>query len=177
MATRSTMGLKKIFFAPSNLTDNTQIPLSGWQDLGDIYKDTCTFVDSDPTITEHISETSARKIVQRTKGTSTLNLSLMDPDLDMLCELFGGKIEGEAGKRRWTEPAVSNDKEYAIKVYPQDGLCLNIPAAVITAKKNTTYSSQGITLVELQISPVGSIFYEEGAALPVDGSMPAAGEE
>lgn len=177
MAIRSTMGLKKIFFAASNPTDNTQMPLSGWQDIGDVYKDTCTFVGSDPTITEHISETSARKIVQRTKGTSTLTLSLMDPDLEMLAELFGGTIEGEAGKRRWTEPSVSNDKEYAIKVYPQDGLCLNIPAAVITAKRNTTYSSQGITLIELQITPVGNVMQEEGASMPVNGSIPVEVEE
>lgn len=160
------MGLKKIIFAPSNPSDNTQLPTSGWRDLGDVYKDTCTFVDSDPTITEHISETSSRKIVQKSKGTSTLTLSLMDPNLEMLVEIFGGSLEGEVGKRKWIEPASTNDKEYAFRIFPMEGLCLNFPAAVITAKKNTTYSSQGITLVELQITPVVSYSYEEGVSIP-----------
>ncbi len=162
----STMGLKKIYFAPANSTDNTQMPTTGWKDLGDVYQDTCTFVDNDPTKTEHKSETSSKKIVQKRKEGSLLALSLMDPDIIMIAECFGGTVTGAAGSRKWTEPATPNNKEYAFMVFPEEGLCLQIPAAVITPKKNTTYSSSGITLVDIEIDPVTAISYEEGVTPP-----------
>ncbi|MGE9516506.1 MAG: hypothetical protein ACQPRH_04115 [Solitalea-like symbiont of Tyrophagus putrescentiae] len=48
MAIRSTMGLKKIFFAPANPTDNTQIPTTGWKDLGTYTKKHVPSLDLTP---------------------------------------------------------------------------------------------------------------------------------
>ena len=56
------------------------MPESGWKPV-DVYQDTCTFVDKDATITTHKSETSSKKIIQKSKEGSDLVFSIMDPSM------------------------------------------------------------------------------------------------
>ena len=137
MPTESTMGLKSIYYAPASSTDNTVMPTTGWKKLGDVYEKTCTFVDGDPAKKVHKSETSGKKIVQRTKGDSVLKLSIMDPDMATTAEFKGATLTGTAGARTSKESFTCNNKEYAFKVFPEAGLVLNISAAMVNAKRNT----------------------------------------
>ena len=66
MPVLSTMGIKALYYAPINSTDPTKMPTTGWKSV-DVYQDTCSFVDKDPTITKHTSETSSKKIIQKSK--------------------------------------------------------------------------------------------------------------
>ena len=50
----TTVGVKTLKYGTADATPQTAV---------DVYQDTCTFVEKDPTITEHKSETSAKKIV------------------------------------------------------------------------------------------------------------------
>jgi hypothetical protein len=78
----ATMGIKALYFAALN-TDPTKMPTTGYKAV-DVYQDTCSFVDKDPTITTHKSETSSKKIIQKTKEGSELKFSIMDPSMETL---------------------------------------------------------------------------------------------
>jgi hypothetical protein len=164
----NTMGLKKIYVSPANASDTSQIPSNGetWVDLGDVYMDTCTLKDADPTITVHKSETSARKITQAEPGDTTVELSLMSPDLDLLVKYFGGEITGSAGSRKWIRPRKLPYKEWAIKLIPEDGLAVQSPCVTIVPKFEITYSSNGILLVPMVITLQEQLHVDESAADP-----------
>lgn len=91
----ATMGLKKIYIAPA-MTDGS-MPAKGnqWLDLGDVYQDTCNLKDDSPEITEHKSETSSKVITLVGETPTNVELSLMDPDLELLARYFGGTIAGK----------------------------------------------------------------------------------
>lgn len=163
MPVLSTMGIKALLYAPI-ASDPKTMPTTGWK-KADVYMDTCSFVDKDPTITIHKSETSAKKITQKTKEGSELVLSIMDPSMDELVAFAGGTITGTTTKV-YKEPATAQDINLAFKILPQAGLALNISCAAVSAKKNTTYSSKGITLLDLVVVPTYEIEYSEDVADP-----------
>jgi hypothetical protein len=169
MPVLSTMGLKAFYYAPINSSDPKAMPTTGWKSL-DVYMDTCTFVDKDPTITIHKSETSSKKIIQKTKEGSELKLSLMDPSIDEMVVFEGGTKattgSGDTAETVYTEPSSARNIELAFKILPEAGLALNIPCASVSAKKNTTYSAKGITLLELSIEPTYAVSYSNDVSDP-----------
>ncbi len=165
MPVLSTMGIKALYYAPINTADPKLMPADGFK-KADVYQDTCSFVDKDPTVTVHKSETSSKKIVQKTKEGSELILSIMDPSMDEMVAFEGGVATGTAGARTYKEPATSKNIELAFKILPEAGLALNIPCAAVVAKKNTTYSSKGITLLDLTIEPIYEVEYSEDVTEP-----------
>lgn len=160
-----TLGVKAVYYAPINTADPKVMPTTGWKKV-DVYQDTCSFVDKDPTITVHKSETSAKKIVQKTKEGSELIFSIMDPSFDELVAFEGGTVTGIEGARKYKEPATSKNVELAFKILPEAGNALNIPCAAVVAKKNTTYSSKGITLLDNTIEPLYEVEYDEDVSEP-----------
>lgn len=160
----STMGIKALYHAPVNSADPTVMPATGWE-KADVYMDTCTFVDKDPTSTVHKSETSSKKIIQKTREGSELKFSIMDPSLDERVAFEGGTITtGE--KRTYKEPGKAKNIERAFKILPEAGLALNIPCASVDAKKNTTYSSKGISLLDITAEPTYEVEYSEDVTEP-----------
>lgn len=127
--------------------------------VSDVYQDSCTFVEKDPTITEHKSETSAKRIVIKRKEGFELKFSIMDPTPDEIAAFCGGSVA--SGK--WTESDSSEQISKAIEVEPQEGLILEIPNASIAAKINTTFSSTGITLLEVTATPQAAISFKPKA--------------
>ena len=160
-----TLGVKAVYYAPINTADPKVMPTTGWKKV-DVYQDTCSFVDKDPTITVHRSETSAKKIVQKTKEGSELIFSIMDPSFDELVDFEGGTVTGIEGARKYKEPATSKNIELAFKILPEAGNALNIPCAAVVEKKNTTYSSKGITLLDNTIEPLYEVEYDEDVTEP-----------
>lgn len=159
----STMGLKKIYVAEA--LANGTMPGNGeaWLDLGDVYQETCTLKDSDPETTVHKSETSSKKITMVGETDTTVELSLMDPDLELMARYFGGTVQGESGKRKWKRPKKLPYKEWALWIKPEEGLFVGCPTTRIIPKFEITYNSKGICLVPMTI--------EFQAELEVDESM------
>lgn len=151
MPVLATMGLKKIWITES--TGSETMPANGvaWKDLGDVYKDTCTMIDSDGTETKHESETSSKKITMYEPGETSVELTLMDPDLELLAKYFGGTITGEEGKRTWIRPRKIPYAEWAVWQQPEEGLLIGCPNAVVIPKFEITYSAKGICLVPMTI--------------------------
>ena len=157
----STMGLKKIYVAEA-LTDGT-MPGNGeaWLDLGDVYQETCTLKDSDPETTVHKSETSSKKITMVGETDTTVELSLMDPDLELLSRYFGGDVTGETGKRKWVRPKKLPYKEWALWIKPEEGLFVGCPTTRIIPKFEITYNSKGICLVPMTIEFQAELLMDE----------------
>lgn len=147
MATvNTTVGVKTLKFGDVGSTPAKAV---------DVYQDTCTFVEKDPTITEHKSETSAKKIVVKRKEGFELKFSIMDPTPEEIAAFCGGKGTATG----WTESTDSQHIVMAIDIEPQQGLTLHIPNASIAAKLNTTFSSTGITLLEVTASPQAAVTF------------------
>ena len=166
MPVLSTMGLKKIYVQPSK--GSTAMPANGadWVDLGDVYKDTCTLKDGDGTETSHESETSSKKIIQYEPGETSVELTLMDPDLATLAKFFGGTIGGSGQKRTWVRPKKLPYDEWAVWQLPEQGLLIGCPNCRIIPKFEITYSAKGICLVPLTIKYQAEMFVEEGNTDP-----------
>lgn len=157
----STMGLKKIYVAEA-MTDGS-MPKNGasWLDLGDVYQETCTLKDSDPETTVHKSETSSKKITMVGETYTTVELSLMDPDLELLSRYFGGDVTGETGKRKWVRPKKLPYKEWALWIKPEEGLFVGCPTTRIIPKFEITYNSKGICLVPMTIEFQAELLMDE----------------
>lgn len=157
----STMGLKKIYVAEA-MTDGS-MPKNGssWLDLGDVYQETCTLKDSDPETTVHKSETSSKKITMVGETDTTVELSLMDPDLELLSRYFGGDVTGETGKRKWVRPKKLPYKEWALWIKPEEGLFVGCPTTRIIPKFEITYNSKGICLVQMTIEFQAELLMDE----------------
>lgn len=166
MPVLSTMGLKKIFVTAS--TGSDAMPANGvaWKDLGDVYKDTCTLKDSDGTETKHESETSSKVITMYESGVTTVELTLMDPDLEALAKFFGGTITGVAGARKWVRPKKLPYTEWAVWQQPEEGLLIGCPNCRIIPKFEITYSAKGICLVPLSIIYQADLYADEANADP-----------
>lgn len=168
----STMGLKKIYIAAATGSADANtgytFPVAGaaWNDLGDVYKDSCTLVDDDPEETSHESETSSKVITLSGKTNTNVTLQLMDPDLEQLARYFGGTITTVGSKKAWIRPRKLPYKEWAIKLMPEEGVMVQCANVRITPKFNITYSATGICLVDLTIKLQAQLCMDETAADP-----------
>lgn len=164
MSVNATMGIKKLFYAPVG-SDPKTMPTAGWKSL-DVYQETCSLVDQDPTITTHKSETSSKKITQKTREASQLKFSIMDPTVDEMVAFEGGTKKGTEGNESYTEPESAVFINLAFKILPQAGKAINIPSATVSAKKNSTLSSKGITLLEITAVNDYGVTYDPDATEP-----------
>jgi hypothetical protein len=163
----ATMGLKKIFIAPAMTDGSMPAKGGGWLDLGDVYQDTCSLKDDNPEITEHKSETSKKKITQIGELPTSVELSLMDPDLKLLARYFGGTIVGtEVGKRSWIRPQKLPYKEWAVWIQPEEGFFVGCANVRVIPRFEITYSSKGICLVPMTINFQAETQTAEGMEAP-----------
>ena len=165
------MGLKKIYVYQLKGSEGGQMPADGelWQDLGDVYKDTCKLIDSDIETVVHKSETSKKKITCTGEYETTVELTLMDPDLDKMAAYFGGKVEpgsGGLGKRKWVRPLKPEYKEWAVWLQPEQGLFVGCANVRIIPKFEITYSTKGICLVPLKIEFQQELVFDESKKDP-----------
>ncbi|MDR2286216.1 MAG: hypothetical protein LBE04_01880 [Prevotellaceae bacterium] len=162
------VGIKKIFVAEASSSDATQMPAYGtsYSDLGDVYQETASLKDDDPTVTEHKSETSSKKIILSEQGSTNITLSLMDPNLELLASYFGGTISGSSGLRKWTRPRQLPSKNWAVRILAAEGLTVQCPCVKITPKFDITYSSKGIMLVPMTIQCQEQLTFDESDADP-----------
>jgi hypothetical protein len=160
------MGLKKIYINTADTTGAMPANGASWLDLGDVYKDTCTLTDDDIEVTTHESETSSKKINLCGEYVTTVELTLMDPDLEQLARYFGGTITGDAGKRKWIRPRKPVYKEWATWLQPEEGLFVGCPNVCIIPKFEITYSSKGICLVPMKIKLQSELQFDEGQTAP-----------
>lgn len=148
----ATMGVKSIKYA--KITNGTPGTLTA---VSDVYQDSATFVTKDPTVTEHKSETSTKRIIMKTKEGHDLVFSIMDPTPEELAAFMGGT--GNDTNGTYTESETADQIEMKFEVEPIAGKTLTIPSSNVTAKINTTYSAKGITLLDVTATTSSPISY------------------
>lgn len=159
----ATMGIKTLKYGTPNTAstaENPQMPTDTMKPV-DVYQDTCTFVEKDPTVTEHKSETSSKKIIMSSKEGYDLAFSIMDPSDEELVAFKGGEVSADGG---WEEPNYAPQIELAFEITPVEGKPLLISRAGVSAKINTTYSAKGITLLDVTVNPTERIKYGKAAS-------------
>lgn len=152
MDINTTMGIKSIKYGDVSGSSLTAV--------GDVYQDTCTFVENDKTTTEHKSETSKKKIVINKSEGYKLQFSIMDPTAAELKAFKGGTVSGDV----WTEADDEPQINMKMEIEPVAGKILVLEDVSVTAKINTTYSSTGITLLEVTCVPQAKIKYKAASA-------------
>lgn len=147
----ATMGVKSIKYAVIPASGETPAVTA----VSDVYQDSATFVTKDPTVTEHKSETSAKRIVLTTKEGHELKFSIMDPTPAEMAAFMGGT----AGTNTYTESNEAEQINMKFEIEPVSGLKLTIPSSSVSAKINTTYSAKGITLLDVTANSTSAISY------------------
>ena len=146
----ATMGVKSIKYAV--ITNGTPGALTA---VSDVYQDSATFVTKDPTVTEHKSETSTKRIVMATKEGHTLAFSIMDPTPAEMAAFMGGTVSNGS----YNESESAEQIQMKFEVEPVQGLKLTIATSSVSAKINTTYSAKGITLLDVTANTTSAISY------------------
>ena len=146
----ATMGVKSVKYA--KITNGTPGTLTA---VTDVYQDSATFVTKDPTVTEHKSETSTKRIVMATKEGHTLQFSIMDPTPDEMAAFMGGTVTSGS----YTESETAEQIQMKFEVEPVQGLKLTIATSSVSAKINATYSAKGITLLDVTAETTSAITY------------------
>ncbi len=147
----ATMGVESIKYAVIPASGETPATTA----VSDVYQDSATFVTKDPTVTEHKSETSAKRIVMTTKEGHQLKFSIMDPTPAEMAAFMGGT----AGTNTYTESDDPVQINMKFEITPVSGLKLTIPSASVSAKINTTYSAKGITLLDVTADTTSAVSY------------------
>ena len=169
MAILATVGIKALYYkvlTAAEITAGT-MPTSGFQPV-DVYQDTASLTESDGNTTTHKSETSAKKIIVKTKGDKQLAFSIMDPSKKERADFCGGTYTpAESSKpETYEEPEVYSPIKMAFIVLPDQGDALHIVRADVLGKINTTYSKSGISLLEVTADPETPIKYTTDQAVP-----------
>lgn len=165
----ATMGIKALYYKVwgKDEKDRSKVPDKGMVAV-DVYQDTCSFVDKDPTITTHKSETSSKRITMKDTDGADLAFSIMDPSKKERADFEGGTYDET--KKSYKTPESAEQIEMAFVIVPDAGDTLLIPCAAVSAKKNTTYSKKGITLLDVTANPTTAVEYVEEYTVNSDKS-------
>ena len=104
----------------------------------------------------------------KTKEGSDLVFSIMDPSKQERQDFEGGNYD--AAKKSYKEPETAQQIEMAVVIVPDAGDTLLIPCASVSAKKNTTYSKKGITLLDVTANPTLAVEYVEEYTVNAGGN-------
>ncbi|WP_143960231.1 hypothetical protein [Litoribacter populi] len=125
------------------------------EDVGEIYRDTITFTQDDPTVTDHPAELKDDPIISvQRKGAKNLALSLMDTSAANCHKYLGGtvvSVEGEPDE--WNEGDTAEDIEMAFEFELEDGSTYGIRRGKVMGKLIPAPTKVGMTMIQIQVKP------------------------
>ena len=118
--------------------------------LGYTNKDSCSFTQEEPEVTDFFAEEVDDPVVSISKaGAQTFNFSVMDPDVKTLQKFMGGTVTGTGATAKWEAPASIPTIEKSVKITPQRGLVFSIPRMKLDAKLNGQFSKTNIFVIDV----------------------------
>tara|TARA_R110002033_G_scaffold1964_2_gene14473 strand:+ start:427 stop:921 length:495 start_codon:yes stop_codon:yes gene_type:complete len=148
MAETKTYGLKIIKSADPEASGDMPAVLT---ELCKTYKNSCEFVEDDPTITEENSDQQDDPIhVFVEKGGRTVKLSTYDNSNELLLKLKGGSILNG----QWLEPTAQAPIYQAVEITMDSGIPLAFPKCLVSAKFNWKMVKNGLALLEITLKPL-----------------------
>lgn len=146
-----TIGLTKLEAA--HVQANGAKPSSGWEQHGNVYRDTLTLETSDPTVENYYEEELDKPVAsQGTEGETTLAFEILRPSVADLVFWAGGSADDvtSGDGRVWNAPIGYVDKKLALKLTSKQGYIIEIPKAQIVA--STTGGGSKSTPMRLKVS-------------------------
>ncbi len=139
--------------------------VSGWKEI-ELYKDTFTMGEDDPTQNDHYQQgVASPKIVRETTAPTKVNFSIMDLSADSKIEWVGGTKTTVATVDTWHSPRLKRSQIKALRFTLEEG-------GVITIAKVQTYGKPDVKASDADINLIlvtGTILdpgFED--VLPVD---------
>ena len=117
--------------------------------LGYTKADSCTFEQDDPEVTDFNAEEVDDPVVSIAKaGKINFNFELMNPDIDVMVDLFGG-TKDETNGEKWNAPEKMPVIEKSVQIEPDQGFIFKIPRMKIVAKIVGGFSSTGMMTISV----------------------------
>lgn len=137
-------GVTKAEVGVYNPADGT---VSGWAEI-DIYKDTFTLTEPDPTVTNHFKQgESSPKLTRQVAGEVSINFSLMDLSADSKIAWIGGTKTTVLTVDTWHAPRVKKSMIKALRFTMEDGSILTLPKVDCFTKADVKASDADINLM------------------------------
>ena len=140
--------------------------------IGDVYKDTCDLIESDPQKFPHFSEqnpTNAVKIFTQA-GEEVLKFSLMSTSSASLATVLGGTVTTLDTVTTWNKPAANTDIEKFVELITVDGTKIVYPRASMTGKRNYQIRANGINLIDVFMTPMQPLVAGLAAVMQTDST-------
>lgn len=119
------------------------------------YKNSCEFVEDDPTITDEYSDQQDDPIhTFYEKGGRSVKFSTYDNSPTLLLKLKGGSVLNG----QWLEPTTHAPIHQAIEITMDSGIPLSFPKCLVTAKFNWKMVKNGLALLEVTLRPLSPAF-------------------
>ncbi|WP_017258398.1 hypothetical protein [Pedobacter arcticus] len=128
---------------------NVDGTVAGWAEM-DVYKDTFTLEEADPTKTEHFKQGEASpKLVRQKAAGLTIKFSLMDLSATNKVLWIGGTKTTVETVDTWHPPRVKTGLIKALRFTLEDGSIVTIPKTDCFTKANVKASDADINLMEV----------------------------
>lgn len=117
--------------------------------LGYTKADSCTFEQDDPDVTDFNAEEVDDPVISIAKaGKINFNFELMNPDIDVMVDLFGG-TKDETNGEIWNAPEKMPVIEKSVQIEPDQGFIFKIPRMKIIAKIVGGFSNTGMMTISV----------------------------
>lgn len=114
--------------------------------LGYTKADSCTFEQDDPEVTDFNAEEVDDPVISISKaGKINFNFELMNPDVAVMVDLFGGSKDESTDT--WNAPEKMPTIEKSVTIIPDQGFKFLIPRMKIVAKINGGFSNTGMMTI------------------------------
>ena len=132
---------------------------TGLEDVGDIYRDTGSWTETDGTETNHMAERKTDPVVSiKEPGEETLVFSLMDTSAVNLEKWCGGTVTTVVDQPDvWNKPSGVTNIEKSLEIETEDGTVFTIHRGKVTTKRNLTPTRTGIFLLEVTVKPMAPL--------------------
>ena len=118
---------------------------------GDIYKDSATVEEDEPTSNDHFAELKRDPVISVVEnGAETIRFDIMDAGADTLVNLLGGTATDVAATPdKWNKPTTHTNIEKAIRITTDDGTVFEYNRVKVMAHRNLEPTRKGIFLVKV----------------------------
>lgn len=144
-AKKFTMGVSKILFGAIAQDGGMGSTLVA---AGYTNQDSCSITMDDPDITEfYAEEVDVPVITKSKKGKVTVNLSIMNPDINTLAQFLGGTAD--TTNMTWANGTTYENIELSCRIVPDQGFVFDFPRLKIDAKFSGELNNSSLLTLDI----------------------------
>lgn len=140
-----TMGVSKILFGTIANDGGMSTNLA---EVGYTNQDSCTVEMEDPDVTEfYAEEVDVPVITKSKKGKINVNLSIMNPSVEILAMFLGGTADTSA--KTWANGTTYENIELSCRIIPDQGFIFDMPRLKIDAKFGGSLNNSSLATLDI----------------------------